>query len=312
MTELILVVVMIIVSAAMIVHSLWPARKEKEDLLLRRMSGQRAAEPSSKPASGESTAKKLVRKIAPIAVRPVMPKSDEQISALRVRLSNAGFRRESAVTVFLASKTVLGLGLAAVTLALAWSSGHSTRNIFSISATLGGIGFMLPNVWLMLATSQRSEKIRNGLPDSLDLMVISVEAGSGLDAAIQRVGDELATVHPELAEEFTITMLETQMSVPRAEALEHMATRTGLPEVKSLVAVITQAERFGTSIAKALRNQADSLRTKRRQAAEERAQKTAVKLMLPLILFIFPAIGVVLAGPAALQMIRTLSHSKGL
>jgi len=312
MTELILVVVMVVISAAMIAHSLWPAKKEQEEAILRRMSGKRAAEETKKQGAGESAAKRLVQKIAPIAVRPVMPKSDEQMSALRVKLSNAGFRRESAGPFFLASKTHLGIGLAAVTLALAWGSGHPMRNIASLSATLGGLGFMLPNVWLMLATSQRSERISNGLPDSLDLMVISVEAGLGLDAAIQRVGDELALVHPELAEEFTITTLETQMSVPRAEALEHMATRTGLSEVKSLVAVVTQAERFGTSVAKALRNQADSLRTKRRQKAEERAQKTSVKLMLPLILFIFPAIGVVLAGPAALQMIRTLSNTKGL
>jgi tight adherence protein C len=311
MTELIMVIVMIVVSAAMIIYSLLPARQEKEEAILRRMSGKQVAE-EKKKQTGESTARRIVQKLAPIAVRPVMPKNDEQISALRVKLSNAGFRRESAVTFFLASKTILGIGLAAVTLAISWSSGHPMKNIASLSATLGGLGFMLPNVWLMLATSQRSEKIRNGLPDSLDLMVISVEAGLGLDAAIQRVGDELALVHPELAEEFSITTLESQMSVPRAEALEHMATRTGLSEVKSLVAVVTQAERFGTSIAKALRNQADSLRTKRRQKAEERAQKTSVKLMLPLILFIFPAIGVVLAGPAALQMIRTLSQTKGL
>ncbi len=312
MTELILAVVLIVVSVAIVAYSLWPAKKEEEEAILRRMSGKRSATDQEKRAAPESAAKKLVRKIAPIAVRPVMPKSDEQISALRVKLSNAGFRRESVVTVFLASKMILAIAMAALGLMYGWRSGQTFQNMFSIGATVGGLGFMLPNLWLMLATSQRSEKVRNGLPDALDLLVISVEAGLGLDAAIQRVGDEMSIVHPELAEEFMITTLETQMSVPRSEALEHMATRTGLGEVKSLVAVVTQAERFGTSVAKALRNQAESMRTKRRQKAEERAQKTSVKLMLPLILFIFPAIGVVLAGPAAIQMIRTMSQQKGL
>jgi len=313
MAELVVIGVMVVVSAAMIAYSLWPSRDEEGDAVLRRMKGKQGIEEgAARKESKGLTATDLVKKVAPFAVKPIMPKSDEEMSNLRVRLSNAGFRRESVVTFFLASKTTLGVGLMAAALLLTWGSGHPTEKIFGISACAAGIGFMLPNIWLYLATKERTQKIREGLPDSLDLMVISVEAGLGLDAAIQRVGDEMARVHPEMSEEFTITTLETQMSVPRAEALDHMATRTGVPEIKSLVAIVTQAERFGTSIAKALRNQADAMRVKRRQAAEERAQKTAVKLMLPLILFIFPAIGVVLAGPAARQMIRTLGNTKGL
>ncbi len=315
MTEIAMIGLMIVVSAAMIAYSLWPKQDEEEEAVVRRMKGQRGEideRRKEKKSTSSTAATDFVKKVAPFAVKPVMPRSDEEMSTLRVKLSNAGFRGESTVTLFLASKTVLGLGLGALALLLTWSSGHPTMHVFSFGAMAGGIGFMLPNVWLWLATKERSQKIREGMPDSLDLMVIAVEAGLGLDAAIQRIGDEMRAVHPQLAEEFTITTLETQMSVPRTEALEHMATRTGVPEVKSLVAIVTQAERFGTSIAKALRNQADAMRTKRRQAAEERAQKTAVKLMLPLVLFIFPAIGVVLAGPAALQMIRTLSNTKGL
>ncbi|MBN1341202.1 MAG: type II secretion system F family protein [Phycisphaerae bacterium] len=314
MNELGLICGLVIVSVAMIVYSLWPKGDEEEEAVLRRMKGQKASDDDVGPrkTSRTSAATDFVRKVAPFAVRPVMPKSDEEMSNLRVRLSNAGFRHESVVTFFLASKTLLGVGLGALALFFTWSSGHETQRIFGISACLAGVGFMLPNIWLWLATKERSQKIRDGLPDSLDLMVISVEAGLGLDAALQRVGDEMAAVHPELAEEFTITTLETQMSVPRAESLEHMATRTGVSQIKSLVAIVTQAERFGTSVAKALRNQADTMRTKRRQAAEERAQKTAVKLMIPLVVFIFPAMGVVLAGPAALQMIRTLSTTPGL
>ncbi len=281
---------------------------------MRRVSGKTAADLRS-GAPGEqrdSAAKKVMQKVAPYAVKPVMPKSDEEMSVLRVKLANAGFRRETAPTLFLASKTILGGTVAAVTLMLAWGSGHSTGHIFGMAACLGGLAFLLPNIWLWLATKQRAEGIRHGLPDSVDLMVVSVEAGLGLDAAIQRVGREMQTVHPELSEEMTIATLETQMGVPRAEALENMARRTGVTEVKSLVAMITQAEKFGTSVAKALRNQADSIRAKRRQAAEERAQKTTVKLMLPLILFIFPAIFVVLAGPAGLRLVRTLMQNEAL
>ena len=147
----------------------------------------------------------------------------------------------------------------------------------------------------------RSQKIRYGLPDTLDLLVVSVESGLALDAALKRVGEEMALVHPDISQEMRIATMESQMGIPRSEALENMARRCGVDEMRSLVTVVLQAEKFGTSIARALRNQGDAIRTKRRQAAEERAQKTAVKLMLPLVIFIFPAMGVVLAGPAALS-----------
>jgi tight adherence protein C len=143
----------------------------------------------------------------------------------------------------------------------------------------------------------------------MDLLVISVESGLALDAAIQRVGDEMKIVHPELSEEMQLVTYEGQMGIPRSEALGNMALRTGVPEMQSLVAIISQAEKFGTSVAKALRNQADAMRVKRRQAAEEKAQATTVKLMLPLMLFIFPAIFVVLVGPAALNMIKTFQNN---
>ena len=168
----------------------------------------------------------------------------------------------------------------------------------------GGVGFLCPNIWLSIAQRQRTDKIRDGLPDSLDLLVVSIESGLGLDAGLQRVGDEMRNVHPELSGEMQITTLETQMGVPRAESLEHLAQRCGIDEMQALVSVIIQAERFGTSVAKALRTQADTLRVKRRLKAEERAQKTTVKLLVPLILFIFPSIFVVLVGPAAMKLIE--------
>jgi tight adherence protein C len=306
MTYIILIAVMLVVSVAMILYSLLPDRKEDEAHVLRRMSGRSPEQDvhELRERARRSATEKVLTRFAPLAMKPVMPKSDEQMSTLRVKLANAGLRRENVVSLFLASKTILAVLLASLTFSFASASGHELKNVLGLTALLGGIGFLLPNIWLWLATKQRGDKIRHGLPDSLDLMVISVEAGLGLDAAIQRVGQEMRNVHPELSEEMTIATIEGQMGVPRSEALQNMAARTGVPEMKALVAVVTQAEKFGTSIAKALRNQADSLRTKRRLAAEERAQKTTVKLMIPLVLFIFPAIFVVLLGPAVLQILR--------
>jgi tight adherence protein C len=310
MTEIIVVAVLLVVSGILVTHSLLPGRRATKEMVARRMSGRRVVEDkqqiAKRKAAKQSTAVGLLKRAAPLLSRPVMPRSDEDQTALRIKLANAGFRRSSAPVVFLGSKTLLGVGLAGLTLMLTWTSGHQPMRIFGMTAFLGGIGFMLPNIWLWLATKQRGEKIGYGLPDALDLMVISVEAGLGLDATIQRVGDELDTVYPELCEEMRLSSMETQMGVPRAEALENMALRTGVAQMKSLVAIITQAERFGTSVAKTLRNQASAMRIKRRQAAEERAQKTAVKLLAPLILFIFPALFVVLVGPAAIQLARTM------
>lgn len=310
--EIIVIAVLIVVSAAMIAVSVWPNTREKQDTVIRRITGKRKAEEVTVDRPKRSATSRLMEKMAPMAVRPALPRSDQEMSLLRIKLSNAGFRKESAPMLFLASKTVLAGVLLAVVLIFTLGTGQTTRNVFGMSAFAAGLGFMLPNLWLILAVKQRAQSIRDGLPDSLDLMVVSVEAGLGLDAAIQRVGDEMKNVHPILSEEMSIATYETQMGVPRAEALNNLSIRTGVAEMKSLVAVITQAERFGTSIAKALRNQSDAMRVKRRQRAEEKAQKTTVKLMLPLILFIFPAIFVVLVGPAVLRLVRTFATNSAL
>jgi len=189
-----------------------------------------------------------------------------------------------------------------------WMKGPPLSTTIGIVLSAAGFGFLAPELWLKMAIGKRSDFIRKGLPDTLDMLVISVESGLGLDAAFQRVGDEMNKVHPILSEELQLVTMESQMGIPRSEALENFATRTGVDEARSLVGVVNQAERFGTSIAQALRRQSSALRVKRRQAAEEKAQKTTVKLMAPLILFIFPAILVVLAGPAALKMMEMFAN----
>ncbi|MFQ5489324.1 MAG: type II secretion system F family protein [Phycisphaerae bacterium] len=307
-------VVLVAVSVGLIAYALIPRKEDDQDAIRRRMAGKRTTDGTAdlRKKARESVAERMVQKVAPLATRPVMPKNAEEMSRLNVKLANAGLRRENSCTTFLASKSIVAVLAGIVGIILTATRGQDMNHVLGWTIVAVAVGFMAPNVWLNMAIGRRSEQIRNGLPDSLDLLVISVESGLALDAAIQRVGDEMKNVHPVLSEEFQITTLESQMGIPRAEALSNMSSRTGVPEVRSLVSIVNQAERFGTSIASALRNQADALRLKRRQEAEERAQKTTVKLMAPLILFIFPAIFVVLAGPAALRLIDTMSSTTGL
>ncbi len=305
---------MVVFSIVLIVYALWPKSDDEGEAVKRRMAGKHAQDAVSavRQLAKDSVAKKVMETVAPIAARKATTENAESMSKLRCRLSTGGFRSETAATTFLASKTIMAIILAIAAAAYMWAKGDTMMNGIGITLVAAGAGFLAPDLWLSSAISKRSEAIRYGLPDTLDLMVITVESGLGLDAAFQRVGDEMKAVHPILAEELQLVTLESQMGIPRSEALSNFATRSGIEEARSLVAIINQAERFGTSIARALRNQSDALRVKRRQAAEERAQKTTVKLMAPLILFIFPAILVVLAGPAALKMIETLSNTPGL
>ena len=176
----------------------------------------------------------------------------------------------------------------------------------TFTALAGAVGFYLPGVVVGSRKKKRSESIFLGLPDALDLMVVCVEAGLGLDAAMRRVTSELATSCPVLCEEFAIANFQLQMGRPRKDVLRDLGVRTGVDDVRSLAAVIIQAEKFGSSIGAALRVQSDAMRLRRRQYAEERAAKTAVKIMIPLILFIFPGVFVVLVGPAGIQIATTL------
>ena len=298
-----LIGLMLVFAIALVGYALWPKGQDEGDTIKRRMSGRSAQDAVAKvrEQAKESVAKRVMEKVAPMAVRPNMVTNAEEMSKLRVKLTTAGFRSEKAPMTFLASKTVVAVLFGAVATTLCWVKGPPLMTSLGIVMVGAGVGFLAPELWLKMAIGKRSDTIRKGLPDTLDMLVISVESGLGLDAAFQRVGDEMVKVHPMLSEELQLITMESQMGIPRPEALVNFAARTGVEEARSLVGVVNQAERFGTSIAKALRRQSVALRVKRRQAAEEKAQKTTVKLMLPLIMFIFPSILVVLAGPAALK-----------
>jgi len=215
------------------------------------------------------------------------------------RLTSAGFRKASHAQIYAAVKIVLPVVLAVALLVI-------TKTFFYV-VIAAATGFLLPDLWLSSAMSRRSHRIRLSLPDALDLMVICMEAGLGLDLAIVRVGNELKISHPELSDEFLIVSLEQRAGKPRLEAWRHMADRTGVENVRSFVQMLVQTERFGTPISKALGAFADNLRLRRRQQAEEMAAKTTIKLIPPLVLFIFPSLFIVLLGPAILMIGRNLA-----
>jgi len=246
--------------------------------------------------------------VAEALAKPLQGSSYER-TQLSLKLAQAGYRQPEAVTLFLAAKFAIAFAGLGVAWMLQTRFGPTHALWYERFAwPLGGFctGFYLPQFWLNATASGRSQRIARGLADSLDMLVVMVEAGLGLDAAIHRCADEMDKAYPDIAGEWRLAAKETQMGLTRSEALRKMSDRTGVSEMRSLVAIITQAERFGTSIATALRVHAEALRTRRRQQAEEAAAKTAVKLIFPLILCIFPTIFLVLAGPAVIKIMNTI------
>jgi tight adherence protein C len=238
--------------------------------------------------------------------KSLRPSDQVELGKIRTRLLNAGFRQEQAVAVYYGIKTIgLIVGLSVSFPPLFLQVGP-TRTTWVVTAVAGAVGFYLPDFVIDFRKKRRGESIFLGLPDALDLMVVCVEAGLGLDAAMRRVTAELAHSSPVLCEELAIANFQVQMGRPRRDVLRDLGIRTGVEDVRSLVAVIIQAEKFGSSIASALRVQSDAMRLRRRQLAEERAAKTSVKIMIPLIFFIFPGVFVVLVGPAGIKLAETL------
>jgi tight adherence protein C len=228
----------------------------------------------------------------------VLPKSKQEIGVIQQRLLRAGYRGESAMNIFYGCKVVAPLVLCAVALVI----GLADMSPFFVYALALAVGFLLPDFWLGKRIAARQKRIRRGLPDVLDLIVICVEAGLSLDQATARTASELKAAQPDLCEELSVVVLEQRAGRARADAWKHMAERTGEESLRNLVSMLVQSEQFGTSIAKTLRVHADTLRTQRVQAVEEMAAKTSVKLVFPLVLFIFPALFLVVLGPAIILM----------
>jgi tight adherence protein C len=234
-----------------------------------------------------------------------LPVSPTDVSLTRAWLIQAGYREARHVRFYFASRLLFAaLGLTAVILFTGFDS-------LLLLVGVPALGFFLPRFFLKRAMKERQRRIRLGLPDALDLTVICVEAGLALDQAMMRVGEDLQHAHPELSGEFHLFNLETRAGKPRAEALRNLAARTGVDDVRGLVGTLIQTDRFGTSVAQALRVHSDSLRTERRQRAEEQAAKTTVKMIIPLVLFVLPSLIFVTVGPAVIQLMRLLAPISG-
>jgi tight adherence protein C len=216
------------------------------------------------------------------------------------RLAMAGYRKPFHADIFLLSKVAIPIA------AVVAASLLVKENTFFWVVVATATGFLLPDLWLTWAISKRRDALRLSIPDALDLLVICLEAGLGLDQAIVRVGQELRISHPELSEEFVLISLEQRAGKPRIEAWRNMAARTGVDSARQFVQMLVQTERFGTPISKSLGAFSDALRVRRRQQAEEMAAKTTIKLIPPLVLFIFPSLFIVLLGPAVIMISRSL------
>jgi tight adherence protein C len=229
------------------------------------------------------------------------PRSTKELGKLQQRLVTAGYRNREALIIFFGIR----LGLAVLFFAVA-ASPIVGRPSFLMALLVCAVGYVLPGMALARMAKRRQHRIRLSLPDALDLLVVSVEAGLGLDQALQRVADELAFAHPDLCDELRLINLELRAGTARSEALHNLARRTALDDISSLVTMLVQTDKFGTSVAQSLRVHSETLRTKRRQRAEEAAAKTGAKMVFPLVICIFPAIWVVTLGPAVIKFIQIL------
>jgi tight adherence protein C len=254
---------------------------------------------------------RVLEKASPSFAKPLQPKNAADFGKIKSKLAIAGFRGETAGSIFLGMKfagLIAGLSLGGGTIA-SLRGLDQTALIWSVG--LAGLFFYLPDFVVSFLGSKRKQAIFLALPDALDLMVVCVEAGLGLDQAMRKVAEEMKKTYRILSDEFALSNFQLQMGRSRADVLHELGARTGVSDLRALAAVLIQADKFGSSVAQALRIQSESMRTRRRQLAEEKAAKTAVKLIFPLVLFIFPGIFVILVGPAAIMMVRQMFTAMG-
>ena len=228
-------------------------------------------------------------------------------SAIRQFLVQAGYTDDTAVPIYWAARIITPALLLIAAMAVARTIHAPPSKVLFGALWAVGVGWIAPTFFIRARLKKRQKEVQLAMPDMLDLLVVCVEAGLGLNQALTRVADEIHHVSPVTSEQLTLVNLEMRAGTPREDALKHLAERTGLPDMKSLVAMLIQTDRFGTSVADALRIQADTLRTKRRQRAEEAAAKTTIKLVFPLVLCIFPAMFVVVLAPSVIAIVRELS-----
>lgn len=250
---------------------------------------------------------KVATALGPVSTY-ILPRVELERDNAILQLSRAGFRSPMALQVYYLFKTILAIVLPLIVLVSAsWLPRVETTNLLAYAMFASGIGLIGPNIVLRRLLERRMKALRNGFPDALDLLVVCVESGLGLAAAIQRVAEELGVSHPELAFELLLVNSEIRVGMPRERALKNLADRTGLEDIRGLVALLVQTMRFGTGVADALRVYSAEFRDKRMQLAEEQAAKMGTKLVFPLVLFMFPIFFIVAVGPAVLRIIDAFS-----
>jgi len=296
--ELALIIV-VFLTVGLVVFSFGAAAYAPSSVLgarLRALGGQR-----TKVEPATAIKERIEQALDPLS--KAIPLSPSDVSRTRKWLIQAGYREPRHLTIYVGSRLVS----AALGFALAAAMGGFNNSVLLVS--ISALGFFLPRFMLKRMIRQRQQRIKLGLPDALDLTVICVEAGLALDQAMMRVGQDLHHAHPELSSELYLVNLEMRAGKPRAEALRNLVERSGVDDIRALVGTLIQTDRFGTSIAQALRVHSDSLRTERRQRAEEQAAKTTIKMVIPLVLFVLPSIIIVTLGPAVIALFRTLAPS---
>jgi tight adherence protein C len=296
-----LLAIILFLTVALAVFSFGAAAYAPSSVLGSRLRalGWQKAQSQEKPAFKE----RLEQALDPLS--KALPLSPSEVSRTRAWLIQAGYREPRHLTMYVGSRVLLALtGLIAVIAATGFDS-----VILMVSVT--AFCFFLPRFVLKRMIRDRQRRITLALPDALDLTVICVEAGLALDQAMMRVGEDLHHAHPDLSNEFHLVNLEMRAGKPRVEALRNLTERTGVDDIRALVGTLVQTDRFGTSVAQALRVHSDSLRTERRQRAEEQAAKTTIKMVIPLVIFVLPSIIFVTLGPAVIQLIRTLLPEMG-
>jgi tight adherence protein C len=235
-----------------------------------------------------------------------LPASPKDVNITQKRLIRAGMRNENAMQLLFGAKIVLGVGLPLIMLFVVGGTQAQLTNKFLAVMAAAGLGFFAPNEYVNIVARRRQKEIKRALPNALDLMVVCVESGLGLDQAILQVAKELDHAHPQISEEFALVNLELKAGKRRAEALRNLAERTSVDDLRKLVAVLIQADRFGTGVAASLRAHSDFMRVQARQIAEEKAAKLGVKLVFPIFFCILPTLFVVTVGPVAVKIIREL------
>jgi len=307
---LILVLILVAVSAASVVLLLAEVAPSRQGALSRRLAELEANRDGPPEVLRRRRRLEQAERLAGV-IEALGQKAEagyQDVGALRLRLIQAGYPNARAVPLYLGSRLFLPAGLAFGALVLLPALGYGLVGTVLLTVWAASLGYVMPSFYIGSRRKRRMKEMQKALPDALDMLVVCVEAGLGLNQALVRVSEEIERISTVLSEQLALVNLEIRAGTGREEALRNLGERTGLDDIKSLTAMLIQTDRFGTSIAQALRVQADTLRTKRRQRAEEAAAKTTIKLVFPLVLCVFPAMFVVILGPALITIIQTLAN----